>query len=210
MNPRSLILHCLLALFVLALQPAHSQVSTRDVYQDGVRLFKQGDYAEALVRFETVLAHKPRDPYARSYATKCKTAIAQNLGPKNDLEGQLSKIVVPQMSFADAPLGDVLEYLSGRVEELSGGKLVANFIYKGTSEQRNNTLVTLSLRNVPITEAIRYVGQLADTRFTYEEHAIVADPNYRETANAAADAAGSEQSDGENTVFGEPAVNVFD
>ena len=62
--------------------------------------------------FEEVLQSRPNHVYAKSYSTKCKTEIAKNSGPKNDLQGQLARIVIPQITFADAPLGDVLDYLS--------------------------------------------------------------------------------------------------
>lgn len=199
---------CILtALFAIVAMPVQAQQTSKQVYQEGVRLFKEGSFREALEKFEIVLAHKPNDPYARSYATRCKTGIAQNLGPKNDLEGQLAKIIIPQINFVDAPIGDVLDYFTSRAEELSGAKVAVNFIYKGTPEQRQNTLITLSLRNVPMNTAIGYVGQLAKTRFKYEEHAIVADPNYTQPANAALDAAAQENTS--NTVFGEPVVDVF-
>jgi len=207
MKLRSLFCCILTALFAFVALPAQAQQTSKQVYQDGIRLFKEGAFREALAKFELVLTHKPNDPYARSYATRCKTGIAQDLGPKNDLEGQLAKIIIPQINFADAPIGDVLDYFSARAEELSGAKVAVNFIYKGTPEQRQNTLITLSLRNVPMNQAIRYVGQLAKTRFKYEEHAIIADPNYTAPPNPALDAAAQQNSS--NTVFGEPAVDVF-
>jgi hypothetical protein len=52
-----------------------------------------------------------------------------------------------------------------------------NFIYKGTPEQRTATLITLSLRNVPLSEAIKYVGELSRSKVRYEPHAVVIDPN---------------------------------
>lgn len=207
MNPRSLFYSLLAAIITFFSLPAEAQQTTREVYQQGVQLFKAGSYREALEKFELVLSLKPNDPYARSYATRSKTALAQNLGPKNDTEAQLAKIILPQVNFSDAPIGDVLQYLSSRAEELTGGKVVPNFIYKGTPEQRQNTLISLSLRNVPMTEAIRYVGQLAKTKFKYEQHAIVADPNYTAPSNPALDAAAKESTS--NTVFGEPVKDVF-
>ncbi len=98
---------------------------------------------------------------ARSYAAKCKTALAAGVGKKNNLEGQLSKVIVPQIDLKDAPVGDVLNFLADKTEELTGGNLVPNFIYKGSPEQRENTLISLSLRSVPMTEIVKYVGQLS-------------------------------------------------
>ena len=198
------------AFVFLAPGDCHAQLSARDAYNKGLQLYKAQNYEEALKMFEAVQRAKPSDPYARSYISKCKTAIAQNLGSKNNLEANLAKIVVPQINFKDAPIGDVLDYLTSRAHELSGGKIVANFIYKGTAEQRQQTLISLNLRNVPMTEAIKYVGQLSRTRFLYEEHAIIADPNYKPPTTPALDSAGTANK--KPTLFGEPVEQktIFD
>jgi hypothetical protein len=197
--------------FVFAFGSAAAQTTVQSVFTDGVKLYKQEKYEDALAQFERILKANPRHVYARNYSTKCKNAIASGAGPKNDLEGQIAKIVIPQISFTDAPIGDVLQYLTSRAEEITGGKLVPNFIYKGTPEQRQNTTISLTLKNVPMTEAIRYVGQLSRTRFSYEEHAIVADPNAQGAPNAAIEKAIAEEAkEKSGTVFGEKPKTIFD
>ncbi len=153
-----------------------AQNTGQDKYSVGVRLFNEGRFIEALAYFEEVLRARPDFVYARSYAAKCKKAIAENAGPKNDLEGKLSRLVLEQINFSEAPLADVLDYFANRAQELTKGQLIVNFIYNGTAEQRSATLITLSLRNVPMSEAIKYVGQLSRSRIKYEPHAIVIDP----------------------------------
>lgn len=173
--PRLLLILSLLCSF--AVVNGFSQLTAKSVRDQGIALYDAGKYEEALMKFTMLLQQNPRDPYARSYLAKCKLALQSNL-TSNDLEGKLSKLVLPQVNFVDAPIGDVLDFLANRAEELSGGKTVVNFIYKGTAEQRQKTTITLSVRNVPITEAIRYVGQLSRSHIRYEEHAVVVDPNY--------------------------------
>ncbi|HQZ28953.1 MAG: hypothetical protein KA250_13915 [Verrucomicrobiales bacterium] len=158
------------------ISPAQAQGNIQAQFNEGVKLYNNGKYTDALLIFETILEQKADYVYARSYSAKCKTMIAQGAGPKNDLEGQISRILLPQVGFSDAPIGDVLDYLSARATELSGGSVVANFIFKGTPEQRQNILITLNVRNIPMNEAVRYVGQLANMRVKYEEHAIIIDP----------------------------------
>lgn len=160
-----------------ALQMANAQQTVQSVFNNGVRLYNQEKYEEALQNFERILQANATHVYARSYAAKCKTAIAAGVGKKNNLEGQLSKVVVPQIDLKDAPVGDVLNFLADKTEELTGGNLVPNFIYKGSPEQRENTLISLSLRSVPMTEIVKYVGQLSRSRVRYEDHAVVIDPN---------------------------------
>jgi hypothetical protein len=61
-------------------------------------------------------------------------------------------------------------------DELTGGKLHPNFIYKGSSEDRTRPQITLRLANVPVSEVIRYVGELTGTSFAFEPHAVVGTP----------------------------------
>jgi len=162
----------------LALLPAGAQEkqTLQDVYSNAVKQFDAGQYQEALQGFQTVLKHQPNFVYARNYAAKCVEAIKKGAGNKQNLEARLAAIILPSISFEGTDLGLVFEYLTQKSEELSDGKVVANFIYKGTDDQKKNSLVTLSLRNTPFTDVIRYVGQLTGTQFKYEEFAIVAAP----------------------------------
>jgi hypothetical protein len=181
-----------------------SQLSAQDLYTESVKLFDEGRYAEAAIGFEAVLKQRPNHVYARSYLGKSRAAITQGAGLKQTVELRLSKVIVPEINFQEASLGDVLQYISVRTGELTSGQLTPNVIYKGTSEQRENTRITLSLRNVPMTEVIRYVGQLSNTRFAYEEHAVVAEPT-----SSAAPASTAPAAAAPGTVLGEPVGNVF-
>ena len=205
MLPRLLLL---LSLTVFLLAPAVNAQSLKSIRDEGIALYDQGKFAEALGKFTLVLQQNPRDPYARSYLAKAKVALENDLG-KNNLESQLKKVIIPEINFKDAPLGDVLDYFAARAEELSGGKIVANIIYKGTPEERKNTLITLSVRNVPMTEAIRYVGQLSNTNFRYEQHAVVAEPRNSINSNPVPQPTGNE-TEKPGTVFGESVKSADD
>jgi tetratricopeptide (TPR) repeat protein len=181
--PRLAVIACAFAASLLVTAPPlRAQNSAQDRYNAGVRLFNEGQFVEALEHFETVLRASPNHVYARSYVAKCRKEIANNAGPKNDLEGKLAKLVLPEINFVEAPLGDVLDYLSARALALSEGQLVVNFIYTGSPEMRAETVLSLSLRNVPMNEAVKYVGQLTRSRVKYEPHAIVIDPGVPATA----------------------------
>ncbi|MEM6915706.1 MAG: tetratricopeptide repeat protein [Verrucomicrobiota bacterium] len=199
----------LLFAFILSLATFTQGQTLQTVYNEGVTLFQQKDYAGALAKFEKVLQHKPGYVYARNYATKCRAEIAKGAGPKNDTEATLAKIVLPEINLTDAPIGDVLNYLADRAEEISGGKVVPNFIYQGTTEQRQSTLLSLNLRGTPMTEVIRYVGQLTRTDFRYEPHAIVATPRGSTQPAPSPSEQSSVSQDKPGTLFGEPVKSVF-
>ena len=150
--------------------------SMKDVYEDSIKLYNAGQYAEAKAGFDLVLSKNPRFVYARNYSVKCQNAIAAGKKPVVDLSKQLAAIKIPSVDFAKTELGDVLDYISQKCEELSGGKVSANIIYQGSQEDRKNKLVTLKMRDTPITEVIDYVGRLTGTKFKYEQYAIVGTP----------------------------------
>ncbi len=180
-----------LAILMAVMAAATGQVAAegktlKDVYNDSVKLYDAGQYAEALKGFELVLKKAPRYVYARNYAVKCRQAIEAGKKPVINIEKQLADIKIPSVEFDKTDLGTVLEYLSKKTEELSGGKVSANIIYQGTDEDRKSKVVTLSLRNVPVTEVITYVGRLTGTNFKYEQYAIVGTPVGARSVNAAA------------------------
>ncbi|MCB1232404.1 MAG: hypothetical protein KDN19_19305 [Verrucomicrobiae bacterium] len=175
------------ALFTLSLaQSADAQEkrSLKEVYAEGVKLFNAQQYEAALEQFETFLKHQPTYPYARNYAAQCRQKIRDGVEPKKDLEGALAKINIPSIQFEKTSLDMVFQFLTQKSQELSNGKVVANFIYKGTDQQKANTLVTLNLRDTPFTEVVRYVGQVSKTNFSYEEFAVVATPAGNAPANS--------------------------
>ncbi len=155
---------------------AEKKRTLKEVYDEGVKHFESGDYVAALEDFETFLKHQPNYPYARNYAAQCRQKIQQGIKPKRDLEAELASIVIPSVEFNNTDLGLVFEFLTQKSEELSGGKVVANFIYKGSDDLKKRTTISLKLRNAPFTDVVKYVGQLSGTAFTYEEFAVVGTP----------------------------------
>ncbi len=166
----------LVALFCFNFADAGEKRTLADVYSDGVKLYEAGRYSEALKYFTYVNSKNPRDPRNMRYLKMTQLAISEGRKAKRDLEGELKSVTIPEVNFVQASLGEVMAYLSKRVQEISNAQRSANFIYKGTNEQRENTLITLQLRNAPVTDVIKYVGSLSDTKFDYDEHAIVGTP----------------------------------
>ncbi len=175
------IIRSLFALFIamvfVAGTPAQAQQqSVQQVYDQAVKDFDAQNFEAAKAGFQKVLRSRPGYVYARNYLAKTEIAL-KNPPPSTDtLEKKLAAIVVPKFTFEDATLGDILRYLTQKSDELSGGKVVANFIYKGPAADRENKALTLNLANLPMTEVIRYVGLQTGTRFTYEKYAVVGTP----------------------------------
>ncbi len=158
---------------ILATPILVAQGTQENAFTKGVELFNQEKYAEALVLFEQVLQVRPSFVYARSYASQCRLALAKGPQQKNDLEARLARVIIPEVNFSDASLGDVLDYLSSRTQEITQGATTVNFIFMGTTELRSETQITLNLRNIPVTEVIKYVAQMSKMTLRYEPNAVV-------------------------------------
>lgn len=192
-----------LAVAIFAANPVAAQqqkkVTLQSVFNQAEADYKAGKYAEAKTGYEAVLKARPDYVYARKGLARAEAALKNP--PKEDqtMEAPLAALIVPKFKFEDASFGTVLDYLSEKSTELSGGKVTANFIYKGPIEDREKKLITLSLANVPLTEVIRYVGAQAGVRFTYEKYAVVGTPLAAAQKAAAAEAAKEEASLKDNT-----------
>ena len=83
----------------------------------------------------------------------------------------MKSLVVPKVDIDGASLDEVVEYIRGKAKALSGGGTPPNIILRG--RDIGDREVTLRLSNVPLSEVLRYAGDLAGVRFSYEKHAII-------------------------------------
>ncbi len=167
------------SMMVIAGMMSVSQAGTtnlKKVFSDAKAAYAAQDYEKAAEGFRKVLKYQPGYIYARKYLNQTEAKIKSGEKPTVSLESKLAQLKIPSVEFTETDLGSVMTYLSQKSAEVSGGKVVANFIYKGPAADKTSKLVTLRLSNVPLTEVIRYVGQLSGTKFKYEEFAIVGTP----------------------------------
>ena len=171
---------CLLTWF-----PSTGTADSQDNYRNARVAEKEGDYRTAIAIYEALVSQYPRDPKLRAALAQARLAAREG-APKGILEAKLKVVILPEVEFSDVDLDSVFLYLSQKTEELTGGKLRPNFIYKGSVEERTRPQITLRLSNVPVSEVIRYVGELTSTVFVYEPHAIVGTPSHLTTAEPVA------------------------
>ena len=61
------------------------------------------------------------------------------------------------------------------VSDATGGKKSVNFVMQISAEAQN-TPITLTLTNIPFTEALRYVTELVGAKVEYQKFAVVIKP----------------------------------
>ena len=159
-----------LALLFLAFSSLAAQQS--EMQAEAVRAFQAEDYVTAKSLFESLLSIDPRNLAARNYLR----AIAQREKGGPGLEGALRKILIPTVDFRDATVREAVAFVSQKVHELSGGKQSLNVVWMVPPEQTATARVTLSLRNMPASEVLRYIGASSNLQFSYDALAVKIKP----------------------------------
>lgn len=84
-------------------------------------------------------------------------------------------IVLPKIEFQEATLSEAVIFLGEKAKELDADKQGVNLILEPAAGGLEPTL-TLSLANVPLSEALRYVAQLAGCEIFADDNAITLRP----------------------------------
>jgi hypothetical protein len=87
---------------------------------------------------------------------------------------RLEKIIIPQIEFNDVGLSDALAFLRTKAREHDSEKKGVNLIYKPRAETPEPRL-TVSFKEIPLTEALKYFAQLAALDLEFSEAAVVLD-----------------------------------
>ncbi len=163
-----------------------------DLLTEAQRAYVRGETKAAKEKFETVLKMEPQNRLANQYMRRILAEQLKELqtrGPSNATEATLKTVILPKVQFAEASLADTLEYIRQKGNQVAEGKASINFVMQ-LDEATKVKKVTLALQNVPITEVLRYLGQLADVEFVYDPFAIVVRPKSNAPAGTAQPASG--------------------
>ena len=95
---------------------------------------------------------------------------------KFGINEKLKTIVVPDLNFKGASIIDAANFLSSKSKELDKKDKKGIQIIVQEDAKRSAKLVDLSLRNIPLGEALRYVCRVSSVKFKVEEFAIVIIP----------------------------------
>jgi hypothetical protein len=158
----------LLLLFCTVFQlAALGQDATQQLLTDAQRNYFRGDLEAAKTGFQQVLAIDPRNEAALRYLRMIQ-AQEKKTGGGGAVQKQLRELTIARVEFRQATLDSALEYLK---QEAARNNVQASFVVKPDVNQMQK--ITLSLGNVPFTEVLRYIGDLAKVNFNVERHAIV-------------------------------------
>jgi len=95
-----------------------------------------------------------------SSAVKPDVAGAEKL----DLTKRADGIILPKVDYREASVPEIVEHLNRASKDLDPDK-VGVPIELSAAAKASNTKITLSLKNVPLTEVIKYITNLARLKY---------------------------------------------
>ncbi len=147
-----------------------------DLLAEAQRAYIRNDHASAKEKFGMILKVDPTNRTATSYMRLIVAEEQKGGKPvRNEMEEACKKLVLEKLELREASLAEALDFLKQKASVLSGGKVALNFVLQ-LDEQTQGRKVTLSMQKVPFSEVLRYVGELAEVQFKYEQYAIVVKP----------------------------------
>jgi len=138
------------------------------LYQQGRTAYYQGNTELAKKLLTQVQALSPSHVPTR--AMLADIAAKSNTGAPS-LRTQYAGVKIPRFEVNEVTLGESLQALSMMAKTQSGGKVTPNFIVK--SPDLNKANLTLALTNAPLDEVVRYLGEMAKAKVTWDKHAVV-------------------------------------
>jgi len=84
-----------------------------------------------------------------------------------------NKIILPSVKFRDVTLAEAIEFIRAKSREFDPDKQGVNILLKGDG---GTAKITLSLKDVPISEALRYCAELAGHKLSADDNALILAP----------------------------------
>ncbi|CAN5684971.1 hypothetical protein BH09VER1_BH09VER1_03420 [soil metagenome] len=155
----------------------------KDLQLDAVRAYGAGDYTTAKSLFEALLSENPRNTSAQTYLKM----IAAKQREGGGLEATLKKVIIPKVDLHDSTVQEAVTFVAQRVKDITKGKQVVNVVWL-VPPADTNSAVTLTLENVPATEVLQYIADIAKLKLEYDPMALKIKPAADPATAAAAPA----------------------
>ncbi|MDA7868639.1 hypothetical protein N9B29_01035 [bacterium] len=150
------------------------ELSAAAWYQKGMTALKAGDPMAAKTAFENVLKIKPGYTPAKFQLARIPELNARAKVARR--KALFEKVMIPEINFNKATLEEALEALNVLILKASDKKLAANFVLRDPKVKVSNQEVTLKMKNIPASVALRYVLDGTGATAKFDEHAIVIKP----------------------------------
>ena len=113
-------------------------------------------------------------PFAVIVAERIPGAPAASPVPKPGVMPASGAIIIPSIEFRDATLVECLDFIRVKVRELDSDKQGVNIVLKPGGATKAN--ITLSLKDVPVAEALHFCAELASHKLTADAQSFFITP----------------------------------
>ena len=155
-----------------------SSAEQEQLFMEAVMLSSKGLYAEAEVRLKRLAEVQPNEPTVIEMLRLVQLKLHD---PSESLTKKLAATIFPAVQFRAASPQDVIDYLRHESGKFSADKTEVNFVWQ-VPDSVQLPPITLSLKNIPLSDVLRYVTQLTGLRYRVEPYAVVIykpDPNVK-------------------------------
>jgi beta-lactamase regulating signal transducer with metallopeptidase domain len=141
------------------LKPGETVALTKVEETADVKPFEKTAPRRGLIVFVTATVVEP-EPKKAVEEAKVRAAAAE----------KAAGIVIPKIEFRDTAVPDVLQFLNEQARELDPEKEGVSVVLAGPDP---GARITLLLRNVPLSEAVRYIASLAGLELVAEPETLI-------------------------------------
>ena len=168
----------------------YQDVLRTDPYNSAARRGMENAERKRMAYFKTAYDHQRAKMLAQvdeSWEDKVPvqgSAVAFEYGvgrsPGAYLTEKMNKIIFPTVQFQGATIDEAIEYLRVKSRDLdtftdNTGVKGVNIILRN-GDAPSNASISLDLKDVPMSEALRYVTELAQMKYKVEAHAVLVVP----------------------------------
>jgi type II secretory pathway component HofQ len=128
--------------------------------------YQGGDLAGAKGMPEAIAQRDPRNQTVRTYLRMIAEKQAAQLAAKRRLDA----IVIPKLEVRDVPAREAFDYAIQLINKNSTDGKKTNIVWMVPADYAGR--VTLSLQDVPASEALKYLGNVGGLNVAIEEYAV--------------------------------------
>ena len=149
-------------------------VNYNELYKEAVADYNAGRNRDAELKFRRVLTRHPDHIQSQRYRALIKKRMRE-LAAIPAMKRRLSQITIEEISFEEATLAEVMEFVTRKAKELSGGKVSPGLVIHGGDAVRERKL-TFKTGAVPMDTLIDAAARLTNTRVKYSDYALTFSP----------------------------------
>ncbi len=153
--------------------PAAVDTQLGPEFQQAVRLLEAGRDREAEPILRQILKSHPNHPTVRYLLQQIEERRARDSA--GAYRETLAKLIVPEVNVRDANPADVVDYLRAESAKLTADKEPVNIVLLGSPATQGRR-VTLTLRKIPLLDALGFAAKAAGLAMRVEAHAVVLEP----------------------------------